>query len=244
MYCARCGRSVDERYVLSGLCIDCFLELNRLLCVPERLSFDYCRACGSVRLGYRWVEAGGLEEAFLTYLRGFMDRRVRACSSVVEEYWVEEIVALTKPSWRSVFRVRFGLRLRGVSGVAHQDYIVEAYASPTLCPLCKRARAGDYDVVVRLRGASPEKIASVLAPLLESDARLVNSILDVEEHRQGVDVFLLDKSAHSRIIRELRKRYQVNVKKAAEDVGVDSRGRPRRRLVLMVSLRERRRRDK
>jgi len=247
MRCVRCGRPLSAGASVGMLCVDCFISTYRLLCIPEKIFFDYCKYCGSVRFGHRWVEAGELSEAVNQYVTLYFSstERVKVCDSLrqyVEDYWFEEARPLTIPSWRTIYSVAFGFRLRGVDGPVRQEYRVEVRARPTICPLCKDARGGDYNVLLQIRGASPARIARALEKLFNSNSHVVGSIVDIIELNNGADILLLDRGSASRIVRELRKTFKVRTNVTGEDVGVSSNGRLRRRQVISVSLVERRRR--
>jgi len=246
MLCARCGRPLVRGMHVGAFCLECFLEVNRLLCVPERLVFDYCKYCGSVRIGHRWVEGGELPAALQRFVETYFSdsTRVRPCrgsGDTVTRYWFKEAVPLTAPSWRTMYRVVFGVQLQGVDSPVEQEYRVEVRASPSICPLCKDARGGDYNVLLQLRGVEPAKIAKALEALFNTNGQVVGSIVDIVELRNGADILLLDRGSASKILRELRKRFRVRTKTTGEDVGVTSTGSMRRRQVISALLYERRR---
>ena len=239
--CARCGRPLEPGKHVGALCLDCFLETTRLLCVESMLEFEYCKYCGSIRLGHKWVEGGDLEEATRRFLEWYVNEHVRPCTSLVKEYRLIDMYAETVPSWRTIYRLEFEFILEGIDEPVTQLYRVTIYARPTICPLCKDARGGDYNVLVQLRGVEPRRLAEKLSALFNSNSHLVESIIDIVELRNGADIFLSDRGSASRIIRELRKHFSVRVVTTGEDVGISSRGKLRRRLVYSVRLRERRR---
>ncbi|KSW12301.1 hypothetical protein CF15_06020 [Pyrodictium occultum] len=242
LVCIRCGRPLVEGGSVGPLCLECFIETHRILCVPERLEFDYCRYCGSIRIGYKWVEGGELGEASAKFLERHLSEHVEPCVKEVESFRLESVEPLTAPSWRTMYRVVFSARLRGVDRAVRVSYTVEVRAKPTICPACKDARGGDYNVLLQVRGEKPAKLAKVLSPLLESSRQLANSIVDIVEYGDGVDFLLLDRGSASKIVRQLRKYYRVRLGATGEDVGITSRGRLRRRLVLSLHLLEERRR--
>jgi len=211
-----------------------------LLCVPEKLFFDYCKSCGAVRIGYRWVEGGELPEAVQKYVEQVL-ASVKPCSSDVAAFALASATPLTVPSWRTIYLVKYRIELKGVDEVVEQSYRVEVRANPTICPMCKDARGGDYNVLLQIRGAPPAVLAEKLSGLFETSSQVTGSIIDIVEKRNGVDIMLLDRGSASKILRELRKHFKVSVKVTGEDVGVTSNGRLRRRQVISASLRVKRR---
>jgi len=245
MRCVRCGSPLVRGKSIGVVCLDCFVATHKLLCVPEKVFFDYCKHCGSIRLGYRWLEGGDLGEAVQRYVELYFSskERVAVCSgfeSYVVSFSFEEAVPLTVPSWRTLYRVVFNVLLRDVVEPVKVEYRVEVRARPTICPLCKDARGGDYNVLLQIRGAAPARLARVLENLFNSDSRVVGSIVDIVELSNGADILLLDRGSASRILRELRKVFRVRTRVTGEDVGVTSNGKLRRRQVISAMLSERR----
>ena len=236
--CARCGRVLRSGESVGAFCLGCYLETHRVLCVPEKISFEYCKQCGSIRLGYRWAEGGDLEVASTEFLKWYLVEKVAPCSGIVEYYGLESVEPLTVPSWRTIYRAMFKVRLRGVDTEVSVSYDVDVRAKPTICPACKDVRGGDYNVLLQLRGETPQRLATLLSPIIGKSSQIANSIVDIIEYDNGVDFLLLDRGSASKIVRHLKKHYKVRVQSTGEDVGVTSRGKLRRRLVVSVYLEE------
>jgi nonsense-mediated mRNA decay protein 3 len=147
-----------------------------------------------------------------------------------------EIKYLTVPSWRTKVLAVYEIKLKGVDKIVKQEYTIDVRANPTICPSCKNARGGDYEVLIQIRGAKPAEIASALEGLLEDDERIRNSIIDIIEYKNGVDMLVLDPGAARRLAKELRKKYILTTRVTGEDVGVTGRGRLRRRTVISVRI--------
>lgn len=239
--CARCGRLLSEHESIGPLCLSCYLETYRVLCVPDRVNFEYCKHCGSIRAGHKWVEGGELDAASSKFLKWYLSERVTPCSNDVAEYSLVSLEPVTTPSWRTIYRATFSVKLRGIDSPASVQYSIDVRAKPTICPACKDVRGGDYSVLLQVRGETPKKLAELLSPVIEASNQIMGSIVDIIEYSNGVDFLLLDRGSASKIVRQLKKHYRLRVHSSGEDVGVTSRGRMRRRLVLSVHLEERRR---
>jgi len=238
--CVRCGRLLTQHENVGPLCLSCYLETRRVLCVPDRVSFEYCKHCGSIRVGYKWVEGGELDAASSRFLRWYLSERVTPCSSDVAAYSLVSVEPVTTPSWRTIYRVTFSVKLWGIDSTVFVQYSVDVRAKPTICQACKDVRGGDYNVLLQVRGETPKKLAEILSPVIEASSQIMGSIVDIIEYSNGVDFLLLDRGSASKIVRQLKKHYRLKVYSSGEDVGVTSRGRMRRRLVLSVHLEERR----
>ena len=234
LFCASCGRQYDGATPFIGsLCLDCFVKLNKLLCVPEHVKFEYCRFCGAIRLGYRWVEGGELEEAVIKSASAMLSK-VKPCKSEVRGYRLVELTPVTQPSWLTVVTAVYEVELAGIDASVRQAYRVKVQAIPSICPSCHMARGGDYNVVVQIRGRITPELAARIGRKLDE---LGGKVIDVVERDNGVDVLLEDRSAAARLLREIRKYARASVKVTGEDVGVTSTGRLRRRTVISVRIR-------
>ncbi|AEM39229.1 NMD3 family protein [Pyrolobus fumarii 1A] len=234
--CIRCGRRIAaSEPVIDGMCLECFLEERKLVEIPGRLDFEYCRSCGAIRYGYRWVEQLPLEEASRRYLELYLSERVKPAHALVEDVKIVNIEPLQYPSWRSVYRVVVEARLKGVEEPVRQEYVVEVRAVPSLCPACKNDRGGDYNVLVQVRGRIDAKLVEVLGRILDS-GRVAPWVVDIIEDKRGIDILLRDRGAASRIVSELSKYFVVDVKRSAETVGMTSTGIERRRLTISVRV--------
>ena len=234
LFCASCGRPYNGTVPFIGsLCLDCFVKLNRLLCVPEHVKFEYCRFCGAIRLGYKWVEGGELEEAVMKLASAVLSK-VKPCRSEVKGYRLVELTPVTQPSWLTVVQAVYEVELAGVDTVVRQAYRVRVQAIPSICPSCHMARGGDYNVLVQIRGRITPELAARIGRKLDE---LGGKVIDVVERDNGVDILLEDRSAAARLLREIRKHVKVKVRVTGEDVGVTSTGRLRRRTVISVRIR-------
>ena len=190
-YCARCGKQLIPGSSVGPFCLDCYVEMYKLLCVPEQVSFDYCKYCGAYRLGHRWQSGGELEEAVQLFIEE-VARNVKPCRPEVKSFSVESVEPLTQPSWRTIYAIRYSIQIQGVDKPVFQTYRVEVRANPTICPTCKDIRGGEYNVLLQVRGIKPTELARLLRPLLDSSEQIQNSIVDIIEYSNGVDFLLLD----------------------------------------------------
>jgi nonsense-mediated mRNA decay protein 3 len=212
------------------------METRDLVCIDENLSVDYCKFCGAIRVGHRWVPGGDFRDAIDNYVLHYLP--ARRCSDYVESYSILGHEYLTDPSWRSQLSINFKVKLRGFDKEIKLSKKVTIRLNPAVCPSCKMARSGDHKVLVRVRGAPVRELARSLLPVLDESANVAKSIIDIVEYKNGVDIYLSSKAAASRILRELKRVYRgtLKVDVSAEDVTVDSRGKHRKRVVYTVRV--------
>ena len=244
-FCIRCGKPASQaKHLIKGLCIDCFLEIHVKPRIPRRLEFEYCRSCGSVRIGYQWVAGGDVGEAALRFVKEWFKLH-SMCSDVdgVNGCEIVGVKPITVPSWRTVVDVVIKFSVEGLEEPVERSYTVEVYARPTLCEQCKTIRGGDYNVLVQIRGKIDEELAYVVGRLVEENEQIASNLVDVVEDRNGIDILLLDRGAASKLVSEIAKHYKVSIRRSRETVGVTSSGVTRYRMVYSLRVKGPRRKQ-
>ncbi|HIP65331.1 MAG TPA: hypothetical protein EYH08_02230 [Pyrodictium sp.] len=238
-FCIRCGKPVSRAgHLVKGLCIDCFLEIHVRPKIPRKLEFEYCKSCGSIRIGYQWVPGGDIGEAILKFVREWFKLHP-ICSGIdgVKSCEVVDVKPVTVPSWRTVVDFVVEFLIEGVEEPVKHSYNVEVYARPTLCEQCKTIRGGDYNVLVQIRGKIDEELARIVDRIVEENEQIASNLVDIVEDKNGIDVFLLDRGAASKLISEITKYYEASIRKTRELVGVTSSGVTRYRMVYSLRIR-------
>ena len=237
-FCIRCGKPASKaKFLVKGLCIDCFLEIHVKPRIPKRLEFGYCRSCGGIRIGYQWVAGGDVGEAALKFVEEWFKTH-SICSNVdrISDCEIVNVRPITVPSWRTVVDVVIKFSVKGLEESVERSYSVEVYARPTLCEQCKTIRGGDYNVLVQIRGKIDEELAYVVGRLVEGNEQIASSLVDVVEDKNGVNIFLLDRGAASKLVSEIAKHYEVSIRRTREIVGVTSTGVTRYRMVYSLRI--------
>ncbi len=232
--CILCGRRTDK--LIEGLCPDCYTKTHRLVELPARIEVDYCKYCGSYRYGHRWLPGGDPGEAARRFIERWGSEKPKPAPGI-ESYRLVGAEPETTPSWHTVFRLTYEARHRGCDARLTQELRVEVYMRPTICPSCKNFRGGDYDVVLQIR-APASLMGDVYRELnrLAGDERITSSIIDYSETRRGLDLYMDDRGAATRILSLLRRHFNLRVKRSAETVGTTSTGILRRRTVYSVRV--------
>ncbi|GEM_PF-1926958 len=241
-FCIKCGVSFLEKPRIGYLCIDCYLDHKKPLCIQEKVEFDYCRICGAYKIGYKWYDGGELLDAIMEFVDKYYSENgpgVEICDETLSSYTLENTILITEASWRTIVELVYSFTFTESEIKITMPYRVEVRAKPTLCPTCKNVRGGDYNVLVQLRGETPKNLAKILTRLFEKNRQISNSIVDIVELPNGVDIYLLDRGSASKIVSLLKRHYKLSIKKTGEDVTITSTGLNRRRLIISVRLKRR-----
>jgi len=237
-FCVYCGaEDSSENPVVSGVCLKCKLKRGELAKVDAReYKFDLCRVCYSVRVGYKWFEAGSFSEALSIVVENYLINHIKPSSGVEKlEYTGYEHV--TEPSWRTTLRLYFKIVYGGREAIAPLDVVVSF--NPDKCPRCRMHDSGEYEAVVQLRGLSDEEFTSILNTALKHHSKLLESVIEIASVRNGVDVYLSSGSSARKLAKALtsilKTRYSVVTSESYEEVRSGSGGRARLTISIKVS---------
>ncbi len=230
-FCAACGR--ESEVLVRGLCPECFTSrVGAVRGAPSRFRVKVCRFCGRVRWGNRWVEAGSFPAAVEVAVRMLAERLrpVEPLESLELEGWEP----LSEPDWRTRVLVRLALHYRG----SRIPYGLETHVElePSICPLCEVRQSGEYDTVVQVRGLGGAEAMRAVEEAL-GQAGVWDSLIEVIEGRDGVDVYFTHRGAASRFVRALTRGRRASVSRAIHEVvGTNSSGRTRTRKTITVRI--------
>lgn len=230
-FCAACGR--ESEVLIKGLCPECFTSrVGGVREAPARFRVVACRFCGRVKRGTRWVEAGSFPAAVGVAV-GMLAERLKPVEPL-EALSLEGWEPLSEPDWRTRVLIRLALHYRG----ARIPYTLETHIElePGICPLCEVRQSGEYDTVVQVRGVKGREALETVEEALER-ASVWNSLIEVIEVKDGVDVYFTHRGAARRFIKALTRSRRVRVGTAIHEiVGTDGSGRMRTRKTITVRL--------
>ncbi len=202
--CPMCGRSSAEVPFIGNLCRDCFVKRYGVARAPESLDFSYCVSCNAHRDRGRWsAPYEDVRESLKDYIVAQLATRVRPVEPLSEVVIRDvELGDGTPP------RVAY-VKVEGAYGdVRVSDTIVVSITPrPTLCPICASRKTGlGYAAVVQVRSyprplSDDEYIVRLVRRLVTS---LGDEVVKVEELREGVDVYVRDRSSARTLAARLR----------------------------------------
>jgi nonsense-mediated mRNA decay protein 3 len=243
-FCARCGRpETPDNPLIGGLCLQCYLEERGVAQLPREIEVTVCPRCGSIRMHGAWLppEPGGLEEV--------VEEEILAEAKPnpeVAQIWVEEVSIVMHGGSKGLAKVRLGARFH-VGVEAGYETVIPLRIRHVLCPHCLRQAGKSYEATLQLRGEAgrldPEKMREVEGFLHRLPRHLSESIGEVEEKREGLDLRVLDQSSARSIASKLRSRFAARVLETHKVVGRRRDGKARVRTTILVRLPSLRRGD-
>ncbi len=240
--CPRCGRSEGEVGFIGPLCRDCYVEVYGLAKLPPAVSFVYCQYCGRYKYQGGWNEpTGDLEATLRDYLFVLLTRKMRK-TEYLDEAWIEDVWFERPVVGPGVYRALVKVRARSGSVVAEEEKVVGVKVDAAVCPLCtNRMTKRGYNAIIQVRGSSgrlPEKLRNRVEEFLSEEirGRLAESIIGVEEYREGFDLLVEDISVARMIASKLRAAFMAKTIETFKLVGRKPDGSRRGRLTISVRI--------
>ena len=231
--CIRCGR--DTPVLVDGrLCPSCYLDLYGLGKLPRKLVITICPRCGSYRFQGRWYPPpgdGGLEDVVALVAQASFKP-----AEYVEYYRVEG-VEVDYENERAVLEVTG--KLRGIQGEHRVTYTVALELKKQLCQACFQRAAGTPTAIVQIRGYDgrlSEEDRIVVEGMVQSMPGVAESIISIEELREGIDYKMLDANVARHLAAKMRSNLAAMIKESHKVVGRRSDGKRVSRLTLSVRL--------
>ncbi len=233
--CIRCGR--DRELVDGKLCIDCYRELYGFGVAPVALKVVQCPRCGSYKFQGRWYPAPDeTQEAIIAaiFQASFQPRQE------IEYYRVEDVSTSHLQDNGLYAKIRLVAKPKLLDKEYSMDYLIPLRVDYQLCPSCFRKAAKVPQAIIQIRswkGRLSRDEKEVVEDLLASVGKeLAESIIEVEERREGIDLKLTDQHVARSIAAKLRATLGARVIESHTVVGRRSDGKPRTRLTLSVRI--------
>ncbi len=233
-YCIYCGaESTPENPVVGSVCLHCRIKRGELVRLKtDRIKIDLCKICYSVKIGYKWMQSSGFEDAILLVVREIIPRLL-VVSDYVENVRIKGYRLLTVASWHTLVE----LEISGVYGgkVFTVRKNISIYFNPVKCPRCIMYDSREFEAVLQLRGYNLSAVEKIVSKEIAKDKRLATDLIDVIKVEDGVDIYFYTHGAARKLARRLVNRLGGRILETFEEAGTRS-GRQRAR--LYISLRK------
>lgn len=219
-FCVRCGRETKPEELINGLCIDCYLKHHGVFKEKPRVKVVVCPKCGSWYFKGVWHQPLDLREVIRRELLSELYRFLYSEIRVLEVDVASDIrkISAGEHGVEAVFTLEVAgkhvARIRGLV-VVETEYKV--------CDKCMRRTTGSHKALVQVRFDPPEETGELyreVSALLHSMG-LENSIVEVEERRDGMDVKFDDVIAARRYVDVLARKYGARTSESFKSVKYD-----------------------
>jgi nonsense-mediated mRNA decay protein 3 len=220
-FCPKCGGPTRE-----GLCPRCMVDATQWLICEPRVDQVTCPSCGSLRQGSTWTDVEQDPAEMAAQL---------AIGAVHVHEEVRDLHIEIETRDPSPNRTVATIHVRGVLyGLEVEDTCrVEIAWKKEQCDRCSRYSGGYYEGILQVRAAQRKpdvyelekaaEIAHTSEDELQSAGDRLSFVLKVDEHRDGIDIFvgshhLADLVSRS-IVHELGGKYSTHPKLVGEKDG-------------------------
>ncbi len=240
--CPRCGRTSEEVEFIGSLCKDCYVETIGIARLPKELSFIYCKYCGRYKYQGGWNEPSGtIEETLIDYVTLVASKKMKPTEHI-EEAWIKS-VELERPfTGPGIYKAKVTVEGKHKRIVVSEEKILTVYVNMGVCPLCtNRVTKRGYEAIVQIRSTSGrlnkelrERVDNYIADELSNVLR--DSIIDVEEHKEGFDLLINDSSTARMIASKIRSAFMGKTIETYKLIGRKPDGSRKGRLTISVRI--------
>lgn len=210
-FCPRCGKPTQYNKERNGLCIDCFVELEKAELENEDFKFDVtiCIGCGRIKHGNLWLELN--KEVLKTRLYSLIhDTKLKFYDFEVElptnidlssayQYDKLDIIANVSVRDQKIIRKQITLRI-----------------NKAFCPLCSKKQSGKYYesvIHIRFQRESRSKLTEVLSEFINTTTTRLEKLetIDVKKEGEGIVIRLSSRKLAKELLSALNRKFSLAI---------------------------------
>lgn len=203
-FCPVCGRKVEKLY--DGLCDDDFLKkISFEKLIPDRIVIKQCKICG--RFYVDKYSAATLEGAVdLVLQKALKEKTIHSASYRIEGNKIHITLAINYEDLKK-----------------EQEFTRELVLKNIVCESCNMKNSGYFNSILQIR--VPEKILQIIIDDVLSQIDLMHNYNDmafigkVEKKKEGIDFYIGSKDVADQIAKNLKIRYEAEIKKSSKQSG-------------------------
>ncbi len=231
-YCIYCGRlHTQENPVVNNVCLECMIKKGKIITLKKNVvKASLCKICGSVKIGFRWVETHGFEEAIDSIVREIVPQLITPAPGV-ERIEVKGYKLKTVASWRTVVELYINGVYGGRQFSVSTDLII--MLEPTKCPRCTMYDSREFDAVIQIRGYDLKHVSKAIEKIVSKDRKILRDLIDTIETGNGIDLYFYGFGAARKLARKLATQLRASLHESFEVTGTRS-GKKRSRLYISL----------
>lgn len=204
-FCPSCGAETKKFY--GNVCVKCHLKKTRLLEAPPEIKIDYCK-CGHIKINEYWKKGTSLKKEITTTVRKSVKLNENAKLKIII------------PQLEGKSRIK--VKLVASIGSIKEEAGMFIALSRQLCGNCSREKSGYYEVILQIRGEKSrhEKTKNFIIKKVQESNDRNAFISKVEYKNEGIDMYIGSKNAANRVINELKKVCDFNIKRSYKIYGM------------------------
>ncbi|MHA1671562.1 MAG: NMD3-related protein [Promethearchaeota archaeon] len=248
MFCAICGKDIDDNAPHFGMCFECYLKEHPLFELSKSFHIKVCFDCGKYSKKENWFNSasGDINEIINDALHRFLLNPVNKNESIEFKIILDEnsFIYSSKDLLVSLEVKIIGWLKENQSILHEEDVTVKI--DYELCKNCTNMRGGMYFLsILQIRVSNPihfniidtiiDETYAYTEKIFQKDDR--QYISKLVEHKNGVDLLLSTNELMNRIISYLKSKYYFEQKRTKKLVGRDTqKGRNLYRLKTLIRL--------
>lgn len=207
-FCIRCGRKLDKSELIRGYCVDCFTRYVELFRDQPSLKLIKCPICGYLNHKGEWIPPLPDEEAIVNIVSHEIPRYLIE-GSVLESVDLEEIKYLDSSTIETTIKLNLVVDDKPLS--TRRRVVVKV--SYTKCPRCIARSVGKHTHLVQVRFTTRSPPKALIRSVLSAINRAVqgDSIVDLKELPEGIDIELDDPTATRKLVETLSKNFSSKI---------------------------------
>ena len=211
-FCPKCGKDTEK--FIDSICHECYMKNRRLLKIEEPLRIEICD-CGKVREKNRWITRDSLKSAIDRYLKENIKADTGAKTDI--RYDLSQIRHLSKK-----INIPITINIRKDSFKTQEKTRLQISLVP--CPDCLRLKSGYFEATIQVRGKinKNKEIKDYIERRIEELAKKteLSFITSCESVHNGYDLKIGSKKAAKKIAREIKDKYDMNLKESYSIYGL------------------------
>jgi len=214
VFCVECGKDVEtDDELRGGICIDCFLERNQPMVVPDVVDLVRCPTCGASLRKSRWSAASDAEGDEDEVQQQDAADAAEEAVGVIDGARVRSMDVTIRREARSAFSVNI---LAEVS-IMGQEVTTEGHTRVRirgeLCPVCSRKAGQYFEALIQFRGVTNrpatdmelERARTYVLSEIERQSATNRDVYLVREEQMhsGMDFYISTQTSAAQIARGL-----------------------------------------
>lgn len=207
-FCVRCGKKLDKAELIRGYCLNCFVKHVDLFKDQPVFKLVKCPVCNSWNLRGEWLPPITVEEA-VENIVSYEAPKHLINGSTLESVELREIKYLDNSTIEAT--IDFNILVDDKPVSIERNILVKV--SYSKCPRCIARSVGKHTHLVQVRFTTRnpprtliQKILSIISSTIQGD-----SIVDIKELSEGLDIELDDPTATRKLIEALSKNFSSRI---------------------------------
>jgi len=207
-FCIKCGKPARKEELIRGYCIDCFRKYVNVLKDIQELKITVCPVCGSWFYRGEWWPPASEPEVLESLVTSEAGKNLIEGAKLVEAY-IGDWKYIDSSTLKTTAELEINVDDKTLT-VTREFTVRITYQK---CPKCIARAVGKHSYLVQIRFTRRDYSQDYPRDILHTVLRGIqrDSIIDVKELPEGIDIELDDGTTARRIVEVLSKKYSAKI---------------------------------